>query len=239
MKRFLAFDIETARILPAEVDDILAYRPLGIACAAAVASDRTEPFVWHGKDGAGRPSPRMQRAEAAALVTDLCGLTASGYTLVTWNGLHFDFNILAEESGTAAACAALATAHVDMLFHVFCSLGHLVSLQKAAEGMRLPGKKAGVSGEQAPALWAAGRFQEVLDYCVQDARLTLRLAEECERARKFAWMTQRGAPKQMPLRGGWLTVDEARMLPLPDTSWMSNPPSRAQFLHWLAKAASV
>jgi hypothetical protein len=234
MKRFLAFDIETAKILPAGVTDILAHRPLGIACAAAVATDRAEPLVWHGKDEAGRPSPRMKRTEAARLVADLSGLASQGYTLVTWHGLGFDLDVLAEESGNIPDCAALARAHVDMLFHVLCSRGHLVSLQKAAEGMHLPGKKAGFIAAEAPALWAAGRHQEVLEYCVQDARLTLQLAEACERTRQFAWITQRGIPKQLPLGRGWLTVDEARALPDPDTSWMTNnPPSRAQFLRWL------
>ncbi len=239
MRRFLAFDIETAKLLPENVDDLLAHRPLGIACAAAIANDLPQPLVWHGRDESGRPSGRMTNQEAAQLVADLTGLSSRGYTLLTWNGLGFDLDILAEESGERKACAALAAGHVDMLFHVVCSLGHRISLQKAAEGMRLSGKKAGVSGAAAPAMWAAGKHEEVLEYCTQDVRLTLQLAEACERAHQLAWVTQRGSLKQMPLRSDWLTVREAGALPLPDTSWMSDPPSRDRYLRWIRQAGAA
>jgi hypothetical protein len=239
MRRFLAFDIETAKLLPAVVDDLLAYRPLGIACAAAAASDVPQPLVWHGRDASGHPSARMTSQEAAQLVADLTRLTSQGYTLLTWNGLGFDLDILAEESGQAQACARLAASHVDMLFHALCALGHRISLQKAAEGMGLAGKKAGVSGAEAPAMWAAGRHQEVLDYCQQDVRVTLQLAEACERAHQLAWITQRGSRKHMPLFQGWLTVREAAALPLPDTSWMSDPPSRDRYLGWIRQAGAA
>jgi hypothetical protein len=236
MKRFLAFDIETAKIIPEGVRDLLAHRPLGIACAAAVAADAPEPRLWHGRDAAGRPAGRMTREEAARLVNDLTALVAQGYTIVTWNGLGFDFDVLAEESGEAEACRVLAEQHVDMLFHFLCSKGFLVSLQKAADGMRLPGKTQGVSGAVAPEMWAAGRHDEVLAYCAQDVRLTLQLAQTCERTGQLAWVTQRGTTGAMPLPNGWLTVREARALPLPDTSWMNDPPQRAHFLRWLSSA---
>ena len=64
MRRFLAFDIETAKILPEGVTDLLAHRPLGITCAAATAGDLPQPLVWHGKDPSGHPSPRMTCEEA-------------------------------------------------------------------------------------------------------------------------------------------------------------------------------
>lgn len=236
MKRLLAFDIETAKVLPEGATDLLDHRPLGIACAAAVADDLRKALVWHGRDDSGCPTGQMTRQEAAVVVSDLAALVSQGYTLVTWNGLGFDFDVLAEESGKVSECALLASNHVDMLFHTLCSLGHLVSLQKAAEGMRLPGKKAGISGAVAPAMWAAGRHQEVLDYCIQDVRLTLQLADACERRRQLAWVTQRGRLKQMPLPRGWLNVREASKLPLPDTSWMSSPPTRDRFLRWIRKA---
>ena len=125
-----------------------------------------------------------------------------------------------------------------MLFHVLCNLGHLVSLEKAAEGTHLPGKKAGVTGVLAPPLWAEGKHQEVIDYCVQDVRLTLSIARACERSCQFSWVTLRGGLRSFPLDSGWLTVAEANTLPLPDTSWMSSPPSRSQFVGWLKGSGS-
>ncbi len=236
MRRYLAFDIETAKLLPEGVDDILAHRPLGIVCAAAAASDLEKPIIWHGRDESGRPSGRMTREEAARMVGDLEALIAQGYTLVTWNGLGFDFDILAEEAGQVKECATLAVSHVDMLFHVLCGLGHLIGLEKAAQGMLLEGKKAGISGAAAPAMWAEGRYDEVLAYCVQDARLTLQLAETCETRSQLAWRTQKGTVRRLPLPHGWLTVREAAKLPLPDTSWMTNPPARERFLGWVRQA---
>jgi len=181
MKRYLAFDLETAKLMPADVRDVLKYRPLGISCAAATANDLPEPLLWYGGNDRQHPASQMTREEAGQLVSELTALTEKGYTLITWSGADFDFDILAEESGMQKECAQLAVNHIDMLFHVLCSLGHRVSLQKAAEGMNIQGKKAGITGALTPTMWADGKYEEVLEYCAQDARLTLKLAEACER----------------------------------------------------------
>jgi hypothetical protein len=233
MRRFLAFDIETAKIVPDEETNLLAHRPLGIACAVAVASDLADPIVWHGRDLDGRPSPKMSVQEAANMVEELEQAGALGYTLVTWNGAAFDFPVVADESGLLDRVARLSAGHVDMIFHAVCTLGHYVSLQKAAEGMGLPGKTEGMSGALAPKMWAEGRYQEVIDYCTQDVRTTVGLAEAAERAGYLRWITQKGSPKQFPIKSGWLTVRDAVKLPVPDTSWMKSPPSRAELLGWM------
>lgn len=233
-RRYLAFDLETAALLPPDTKDIKAHRPLGIACAATFALDTGEANTWHGVTDAGTPSPRMTAAEAGALVDDLTRRVAEGYTLVTWNGLSFDLDILAEESGATEACAALARNHVDMMFHVVCSQGHFLGLQKAAEGMKLPGKLSGVSGADAPQMWADGKHQQVLDYCVQDVRVTAELAAAGDREKALHWTTQRGSRTRMAMPDGWLAVPAALALPEPDNSWMSNPPKRADFMAWTA-----
>lgn len=230
--RYLAFDIETAKVLPESVGDLMDHRPLGVACVAAVASDQEEPIVWFGRNGDG-PAPQMSREEVCSLLADLCAWVERGYTLVSWNGLHFDFNILAEESGLVEECAGLALDHVDMMFQIVCELGYPVALGKAAEGFGLPGKCGGMTGYDAPLLWAAGRHREVVDYNVQDARLALAIAREAERRREFVWLTRRGTVGRMPLEQGWQPVSSALSLPLPDTSWMSDPPTRADFTAWL------
>ncbi len=237
-RRYLAFDIETAKILPPDTRDILAHRPLGIACAAAHASDSGEVMTWHGHTSSGSPSPQMSQAEAGSLVTDLTRLVAEGYTLVTWNGLSFDFNILAEESGAREACADLALDHVDMMFHVVCSQGHYLSLQKAAVGMSLTGKLADVSGAEAPAMWAGGEYEKILAYCAQDVRVTAELAVECDRAKALRWVTQRGKQTSMKLPKGWAPVRDALELPVPDTSWMTSPPDREQIMAWTRSQGS-
>lgn len=229
---FVAFDLETAKVLPPQVGDLLAHRPLGIACAAAVVSGEAEPLTWHGMQD-GKPSAQMSRAEVCFMIEQLKSLVEEGYTLVTWNGLSFDFDVLAEESGLPSDCAELALGHVDMMFHAVCQLGHRLSLGKAAEGLGV-GEKTGSSGD-APAMWVEGRCDEVLRYNVQDARLTLAVAEESQRRRQLVWITARGRARSMPLSRGWRCVRDACEIPPPDTSWMDDPPSRADFMKWLPR----
>jgi hypothetical protein len=235
-KKYLAFDLETAKVLPEHVSDLLAHRPLGICCAAAVASDGLQPKIWYGRKIDGTPAPRMTAQDAQALVHDLHHEVGRGYTLLSWNGLDFDFNILAEESGLRDECAELAANHVDMMFHTLCALGYFPSLDKAAQGMGLGAKAAGVRGHQAPVLWAEGHHSEVQEYNVRDAQLTVALALACERVGVLRWVTRKGTLSAMGLPQGWLQVSRARALPEPDTSWMQDPPRREDFFRWFRTA---
>ncbi|HEX9879126.1 MAG TPA: ribonuclease H-like domain-containing protein [Candidatus Binatia bacterium] len=232
-RKYLAFDIETAAEVPGPEFDWRRYRPIGITCAAVLASDASEPTVWHGKQADGLPAARMSPDEARNMVHRLSEMVRGGYTLLTWNGLGFDFNVLAEEAGALELCRDLALNHVDMMFHVFCDRGFPVALDKAAAALRIPGKPPGMSGLLAPRLWADGRFQEVMDYVAQDVRIALEVARLCEERRSFQWTTRRGTQGFMPLASGWLTVREALELPEPDTSWMTQPLPRQSFTDWL------
>ena len=231
--QYLAFDIETAKDIPGEDFNWHAHRPLGITCAATLASDADQPLLWYGKTSDELPEKRMSRKDAQALVEYLSSMAARGFRILTWNGLGFDFNILAEESGAAASCGECALGHVDMMFHVVCSKGYPIALDKAAQGMGLPGKPPGMSGAEAPKLWAQGHFKEVLEYVAQDVRIAMQIARACEQRRRLEWITRKGTRGSMPLTNGWLTVREALRLPEPDTSWMSAPLSRGDFTAWL------
>ena len=232
--QYLAFDIETAKDVPGDDFNWRPHRPLGISCAATLASDSEQPRLWYGKTRDGQPEKQISRENAQELVQYLLNMAADGFRVLTWNGLGFDFDILAEESNAATSCKECALSHVDMMFHVFCSQGHRVGLDKAAQGLGLPGKPSGMTGFKAPKLWAEGHFKTVLDYVAQDVRTTMQIAQTCERRRKFEWITRRGEKKSIPLTKGWFTVREAVRLPEPDTSWMSNPQSRREFTAWLS-----
>ncbi len=231
-RRYLAFDIETAKDVPGDDFNWRPHRPLGISCAATLASDSNDVRLWHGKTADGAPAKQMARNEVQDLVQFLSRMTQDGFTILTWNGLGFDFDILAEESASAGTCKECALGHVDMMFHIVCSQGYPVALDKAAQGMGLPGKPQGMSGVLAPKLWAAGRYQEVLDYVAQDVRMAMQIAEAADKQRRFEWITRKGTKSRMPLPKGWLTVREALELPEPDTSWMSNPMKRRDFMTW-------
>jgi len=232
-REYLAFDIETAKEVPGADFNWKPHRPLGICCAAALRCDAQEAMLWHGKKADGAPAGRLSQAEATQVVQDLSRIVAEGYTLLTWNGLGFDLDILAEESGLVGECKELALNHVDAMFHVFCQLGYPVGLEKAAQGLKLPGKPPGMSGVLAPQLWGQGRFQEVLKYVTQDVRIALQVALKSEERRRLEWITRRGTPGSMDLPRGWLTVREAAKLPLPDTSWMTRPIPRSEFTNWV------
>jgi hypothetical protein len=236
-KRFIAFDLETAKQLDDAPGDLLAHRPLGITCAVAIRSDRREsPIVWYGREASGKVTGRLSEREALGVVEELEAFFDEGYALATWNGLGFDFAVLGDESGQLERCARLAERHVDMLFHAFCLAGFRFSLQSAAEGMQLPGKTKGVSGAMAPAMWAAGRYDDVIEYCIQDVVTTLDIAMAAEESRKLSWKTKSGDRKSLPLPAGWLTVAEAKLLPVPDTSWMKTPSTRDEFFRWFPGA---
>jgi hypothetical protein len=232
-RKYVAFDIETAKILPAHVQDLRAHRPLGISCAATLSSDDGSPRLWYGRTRNQKPAPRMTRNDAENLVRFLSEMTDAGFTILTWNGLGFDFEILAEESELWDECRHLARAHVDMMFHAFCELGYPLSLNSAAAGMRLQGKSATVAQHMAPQLWADGKTDAVLDYVTQDARTTLEVATTCEAQRVLRWVARSGNIRDMRLRSGWLSVHDAMRLSQPDTSWMDNPIPRTRFTGWL------
>ncbi len=237
MNPFVAFDIEIANPFPDGVDDWQPFRPFGISCAATLTTDG-QMTVWHGRiPGNSEPGDRMSRDEVAELIAHLESLAAGGHTILTWNGLGFDFDVLAEESGLTARCRSLALDHVDMMFHFFCAQGYALGLDRAAKGMGLAGKLPGMTGALAPRYWAEGRRREVLDYVQQDVRTTLDLALAVQRQHVINWTDSRGKPQRLRLPSGWLTVRQAMALPLPDVSFMRSPWPRRKFTGWLGNVA--
>ncbi len=89
-RNYLAFDIETAKVLPARVDDLLAHRPLGIACAATLTASDAQPEHWHGRTEGDQPAARMTKDESVELVEYLARMVDEEFTILTWNGLGFD-----------------------------------------------------------------------------------------------------------------------------------------------------
>ena len=230
--KYLAFDLEIAAIIPEGETDWKAYRPLGVTCAATFPSDEEQPYTWRSIDENDNMLPRMTNDDLISLVEYLQFMAARGYTILTWNGLSFDFDVLAEESGMHAQCAELAMNHVDMMYHVFCLRGHYLGLDKVAKGLGLPGKTEGMNGSQAPQMWADGEFAEVLEYVAQDVRTTMAVALEAERIGGVQWVSASGRTNVIDL-DRWMPVNEALTLPHPDTSWMKNPVSREKFTAWM------
>jgi len=234
-QKYLAFDIEIAKEIPEGETDWKAHRPLGISCAATLASDQGYAGLGlrRGRPWATSPASKMRTGETRHLIGYLMNAVGAGYTVVTWNGLGFDFDVLAEEGRKFQECRDLALGHVDMMFHLFCLRGHALGLDKAAKGMGLAGKTEGMSGALAPKMWAEGRYREVLDYVAQDVRTTLGLAQAVDEAGYLEWVSRAGNVIHQEI-DRWLTVRECLELPEPDTSWMTDPWPRKKFAGWLS-----
>jgi hypothetical protein len=234
--KFASFDLEIAKVIADDNPDWRSATPLGITCAAVALSDKPDPIFWFGK-------PQMTREECCALVSGLQDLVKDGYTLLTWNGSSFDFAVLAEESGMYKECAELNAGHIDMMMIVTFSKGYFLGLQKALVGAGLSGKLKHVTlkdgtpltemnGALAPKMWAQGEYDAVLAYLRDDVLQPLRLAEIIESTKVIRWSSNAGKP-QCVLVPKLLTVEECFHIPEPDTSWMTSPPKRRQFVEWM------
>ncbi len=234
--RLASFDLEIAKQLPMNARDLFRYAPLGISCAAVALSDGPEAEFWSGE-------PQLSREKAGALVGRLADLADEGYTIVTWNGCGFDFRVLAEESRMVGECARLAMAHVDLMLLVTFNKGYFLSLEAALHGAGLGGKLKRVrlldgtiledmQGAMAPRLWAEGETGAVLEYLEADVVRQLQLAKHIQHARAIRWRSKTGNPQHVAVRR-LLTVQECFDLPEPDTSWMTDPPRREQFVAWM------
>ena len=218
-RKFLAFDLAVAKWVP-DGGELNAHRPLGISCAAMLLSDTGRFVTWHGGTPDGDAASRMTAEDAKTMVQTLVEKVNAGYSLLSWNGLSFDFPVMAEESGLESECQLLSSRHVDMMFHVYCVKGQYLDLKTAATGMRLTVRTQGMAERDAPRLWAEGKHRLVLDHLAENLRTTTDLALTCERRKVFLWINRRGPSQGMDLPSGWLTVPEAaRIKGIDHTQW--------------------
>ena len=86
-----------------------------------MSSSCNEPHIWYSKDRDGTPdTSRCRDSDVIDFVHYVDSLVADGFTPLTWNGMGFDYDIIAEESNLWDQCKQQALLHVDMMFHVIC-----------------------------------------------------------------------------------------------------------------------
>lgn len=232
------WDIEITTDIP-EGEDWQKFRPLGISCASVVytefaAFQDAAVVTWWGGKSQAKFNERMSQEEVQQMVLELQELSNQGYIITTWNGLSFDFNVLAEESGMHDVVKNLALSHWDMMFQFYCMKGYPVGLNAVSKAIPgLGGKLEGISGKEAPALWRNGNNLEVLEYNIQDSKLTLQIGLFVHRFGNIPWIARSGRRNGLPLPDGWLNVEECLGLELPDQSWMDTPLEKSQFTGWL------
>jgi hypothetical protein len=215
--KLAAFDLEIAKVLPDWEQDLKHYRPLGISCAAVRLDDGRE-FIFQSTPETIAISTEGCREIVAALNR----LVEEDYTIVTWNGAGFDFDILAEESDDRPGCAELARRHVDLMLIVVALRGHFLGLDAAAAGMRVPGKLKqvrlrdgrvlnGMTGAMAPRLWQEGEREAVLAYLSEDVRVTLEVAQAVAVQRRLFWRSKRGDVNQFTVPKLYSVVECLRL----------------------------
>lgn len=266
MENYVVFDLETSKITPdvdeireqykqafdqgaepdvlaeikargEEAKNIKSFRPLGISCAAIVASNGYVKTYYPDELTGGCYADQLIAQQCAGIAFDLTLFHDFGASIITFNGLSFDFDILAEEcicNSWREKITTLALNHVDLMFAFFCEMGYPVSLKAACAGMGLSGKLAGMDGSKAPVMWSKGREaqEKVLEYCIQDVKATAELYEAMVERGRLDWITKSGKVSTWECGHKIKTVSEALETPLPDTSWMTNPMTREQFYEW-------
>lgn len=225
---YVLFDLET-ELTPGDLN--LDRHVPGITIAATLTGGG-DPKLWYEQDPAGQATGSvLSRETAVMLVRFLQGRALAGDVIATWNGAGFDFRVLAKASGLRAECVELAWDHVDMMFWLHCQKGFSVGLQSAAKAVGT-GKVAGLSGADAPRLWAAGEYEQVQEYVAQDVRAAAAVYEAATRTRGLRWITTQG---RLSVAGGQLcSVRDAYALARPDTSWMRRAAwPREKFVGWM------
>lgn len=157
MGRYVTFDLETTGLYENGV------RP-DITCGATRLVDG--PLVvtrtWHSDY-----ANVMTVATANECIEYLCQLQEAGVTVVSFNGADFDLRVLFDLTGNPDL-RRLAAHHCDVMYQFFVEAGHRASLQSFCEGAGIAGKTG--AGVDAVKMWAEGKHQQVLDYCINDVR---------------------------------------------------------------------
>lgn len=233
--KFASYDLEISKEVTG--NDWKDQRPLGISCAATYYSDISYTEIVH------EPG-QITKGMAQAHVQSLQYAVESDYTIVTWNGASFDFDVLAEESGMVKECAELCMNHIDLMLIVVAMRGHYLGLDKLANGLGVTGKLHGVTlkdgrpiddmnGARAPELWAQGEYDAVLAYLGQDVKTTNDLVLALvDNGYEFRWTANSGRPNSFRVPKLY-TVAECLALPRPDTSWMTDPPNIDKMVGWM------
>jgi hypothetical protein len=166
----------------------------------------------------------MDAQAARVLAQSILDLHNTGALIVTWNGLGFDFPVLAracDDPQWIKKLAEVALDHCDMGFAMLCSHGYMVGLNTAAKTFGLAGKTEGMSGGLAPVLWnkperllnekeaysiksldvvPGSKEARILccKYVVQDAITTRDVYAALLHEKAMAWVTQKGTLTRKP-----------------------------------------
>lgn len=182
--RAITFDIETANAFPSLARNDLSRMEISIV---GIHDSDTDEYSSYSKEEFPKLWPILERADM----------------LIGFNSDTFDIPILNRYyPGDLTKIKSL-----DLLVEVQKALGRRVRLQSLAEATLNKGK--GGNGLQAVEWWAAGEYEKVRKYCIEDVRITREL---------YDYALQNGSLKYKDLKAkrdlkidtrGWEDIAEA------------------------------
>jgi hypothetical protein len=229
---FLSYDIELYSELDTENINFAEMIP---SIAATCTSTKDLRF-WYDV-------PYASRETAKNLVNFMMDEMKNGWFPFTWNGVSFDFNLLAQYSGMVEECAELALNGVDGMLLIVFNKGYFLGLDAALSGAGLQSKQHAVklnngldfsmTGKDAPAMWRKGEYDAVKAYLKGDVFRPLELIEAIRKNNGIKWTSKTGKPnfQKTPLT----PVKELFSIPQPDVSWMTDPKPRKEFVNWIPR----
>ncbi|MDB5236936.1 MAG: box helicase domain protein [Parcubacteria group bacterium] len=148
--RAITFDIETANAFPSLARNDLSRMEISIV---GIHDSETDEYSSYSREEFPKLWPILERADM----------------LIGFNSDTFDIPILNRYyPGDLTSIKSL-----DLLVEVQKALGRRVRLQSLAEATLNKGK--GGNGLQAVEWWAAGEYEKVRKYCIEDVRITREL----------------------------------------------------------------
>jgi hypothetical protein len=173
----------------------------------------------------------LSPGECEEVVCHLEEASRAGFSIVTWNGIGFDFPILATKvPHLKSRLQSLALNHVDIMFHIYCLKGFPLAMEAAAKGMGISAKKI-MKSDDVPTMWGTGKRQAVIDYVNEDVEVTIQLAEKIARRKEISWVSKTGNPALLQIPEIKL-VKDCMNIPLPDVSWMKSSVPRENYVGW-------
>ena len=197
-----AFDLEISAQIPPNCKDWWSLGELGVTCAAAAMIKDGNILMpaehwWAGmyrQFSEGYPNGFAERMDIAELGGILSMLALySTRPIITWNGLGFDYRVIAQALPSAKkVCVTLAMEGYDLGLQMYAELGFMGGLDKVAKSLGLAGKSSNTTGASATSLWRVGQQQRVIDYCINDAITTSQVALALEDEGRVSWRGYRG-----------------------------------------------
>lgn len=227
---FLSFDIEIFNELNPE-NDLSKVIP---SVAAIGTCEQDIEFFWD--------EPYMTKETAIRLVNRMWEESSYGGVPMGWNICSFDLQLLGLYSGEMEKCGEMALNGYDMMLWVTFRKGHFLGLDKALTGAGLSGKIHEVkfsdgslvtdfSGAKAPEAWRNGEYEAVKEYLRGDILQPLELVKSIQQSKTIRWKSNTGRTNFCSVE--IQPVKDLFKIPEPDTSWMTDPKPRFDFVKWI------